>query len=50
MSETSDLISGTKDFNLVLTAVQAVYTPSLIEIVVDPEAISPTASLSDLKK
>ena len=41
-------VEKTEDFALTLTAAMSVNAPSLIEILVDPEAISPTATLSSL--
>lgn len=43
-------VEKTEDFAPALESAMAANRPALIEIIVDPEAISPTATLSDLKK
>ncbi len=43
-------VENTEEFAPALDRALAAGTPALIEIIVDPEAISPTATLSDLKK
>lgn len=42
-------VESTDDFAPALEKAMAANTPSLIEIIVDPEAIAPTATLSDLR-